>query len=472
MTQKGNPRARSDKRARTDEAETLKDKDSKDSKDSQQESVSENAAETNRTEVVEEQSASPGAGAETEPSAPADTARAAASDGAVQPEQTPVQPETRSPQANNASRAGVWLGAVALLVALGGYGYTQYVVKRALDQALAERAEWAAQITAVTDQVKTQQAVLQTVQQQVAGLVGVDAQITALKEQLSQLETAFIETRERLARNEAALDRLQGIAKSAAEMTEALAKLGDRRWVVEAGEALAFAQRQLAWDGNLDAAQAALAALAARLKDADRPLLRELRKAVEADLLAVQSAPRVDVDGILAKLDALDDAIANAPFAYLAEVDPKHKVADTADASAPWYQRAWAALVAFGRAVGQEWADWLRLERLDATAPELLSPEAATTLQLNISTWIAAARVAAQRGDETAYQTALAKLEKTLARYFDPNAPATQAANAAIAALKAERVHAERPTLARSLKALSEIETRLAAPEMQPIGKE
>ncbi|WP_217126290.1 uroporphyrinogen-III C-methyltransferase [Hydrogenophilus thiooxidans] len=465
MTQKGNPRARSDKRARTDEAETLKDKDSKDSKDSQQESVSENAAETNRTEVVEEQSASPGAGAETEPSAPADTARAAASDGAVQPEQTPVQPETRSPQANNASRAGVWLGTAALLVALGGNGLTFYLVKRMLERVHSY-------VTYVSDKVETQKTDLRTVQQQVAAIVEVDAQITALKEQWRQLEAAFIETRERLARDEAALDRLQGIAKSAAEMTEALAKLGDRRWVVEAGEALAFAQRQLAWDGNVNAAQGALATLAARLKEADRPLLRGLREAVEADLLAVQAAPRVDLDGILAKLAALDDAIANAPFAYLAEVDPKHKVADTADASAPWYQRAWATVVAFGRAVGQEWADWLRLERLDATAPELLSPEAATTLQLNITTWIAAARVAAQRGDETAYQTALAKLEKALARYFDPNAPATQAAQAAIAALKAERVHAERPTLARSLKALSEIETRLAAPEMQPIGKE
>ncbi len=408
-------------------------------------------------------------GAESPPVVPSPSAESVAREtsSAPEPAGSPPKPEPASP-----SRAGLWVGTLALIVALGGYGYAQYAATRVARQEQALRAESLAHLSALSDKVQAQQALLITLQQQVAGLTGVDAQVAALKEALREVTESLAQTRERLAKDEADLDRLQTIAKSAAEMTEALAKLGDRRWIVEAGEALAFAQRQLAWDGNLNAAQGALATLAARLKEADRPLLRPLRQAVEADLLAIEAAPRVDLDGILAKLASLDQLLTEAPYRFTAEVDRAHTVATATGDDSPWYLRAWAAVVAFGHAVGQEWAHWLRLERIDAQAPELLSPQQSATLQLNISTWIAAARVAASRGDEIAYRTALEKLEATLARYFDPAAPQTRAAQAALSELKAQKVRVERPTLERSLKALSEIEARVATVTALPAPKE
>lgn len=381
------------------------------------------------------------------------------------PETSPAtsDAEQTAPASAPSQNAGLLLAGVALLAALLGGGYTALVVKPALDHDRTTVAQVAAQLPSLTQVVQTQQALLAALERQVAGLAEQGARLAAVQEQLATVTEATNQSRERLAKLEAAVEQLHGIAQSAAEMTAALARVGDRRWLVEAAETLAFAERQLAWNGNLEAVQAALALLAERLATADRPLLRPLKEAVEADLLAVRAAPRVDRDRLVAKLAALGQTLDEAALAFAAPVAPEKQVA-TGDDSALWYQQAWAKVVAFGRAVGQEWAHWLRLERLDAAAPELLSPQQAEALRLNLATWVTAAQIAVQRGDSAGYQAALAAIERSVKRFFDPAAPARQAAEQAVTELKAASVSPQWPNLERSLKALAELEQRLAAP--------
>jgi len=371
---------------------------------------------------------------------------------------------TPSPTSAGRGDAPAWSGRVALLVAivalivaLTGFWYAHWIVRPAAERTVGQVA---AQVTPLAATLDRQQASLALLERQMALLAEQGAKVAALHEQVASLNDALAQSRERLAKSEAALEQLKGIAQAAAEMTAALSRVGDRRWLVEAAETLTFAERQLAWNGNLDAAQAALELLSQRLANADRPVLRPLREALEADLLAVRSAPRVDRDGLVAKLTALEQRLDEAPLAFAAPL-PAEQAVSVAESSS-WYEWLWSATVAFGRAVGQEWANWLRLERLDAAAPELLSPQQALALRINLATWIAAARVAVDKGDAAGYQTALAAVEQTVHRFIAAG-PSRQAVEQTLSELKAAPVAATRLTLTRSLAALAELETRLSA---------
>lgn len=80
-----------------------------------------------------------------------------------------------------------------------------------------------------------------------------------------------------------------------------------------------------------------------------------------------------------------------------------------------WYRRAWQALLRGTDEVLASAAGLVRAERLDAVAPELLSPQQRLVLEENLRL-CASARLAAQGGDEARYRAALGKCAK---RWFD-----------------------------------------------------
>ncbi len=388
--------------------------------------------------------------------APAASAAANAASSAAGSTPSPTS-AGRNDASSRGGRVALLVAIIALIVALTGVWYTHFIIKPAAEQTVGQVA---AQLTPLAATVDRQQASLALLERQMALMAEQGAKVAALHEQIVALSEALSQSRERLARSEAALDQLKGIAQAAAEMTAALSRVGDRRWLVEAAETLTFAERQLTWNGNLDAAQAALELLSQRLGNADRPVLRPLREALEADLLAIRSAPRIDRDGLIAKLTALEQRLDEAALAFTAPLSVE-QVISVAEPTA-WYQRLWSATVAFGRAVGQEWANWLRLERLDAAAPELLSPQQALTLHLNLAAWVASARLAVDKGDSAGYQAALAAVDQAVRRFLAAD-PTRQAIEQILGELKAAPVAARRLTLTRSLAALAELESRLSA---------
>ena len=354
-------------------------------------------------------------------------------------------------------RSGVWAliaGIAALLLALGAYGYTRHVAQQESErrQMLEER------------------------------LGRLEQGARRSEESFQQLQGAFTILSQRLDTVQHTLGQVQGqvdelreIGRLVERLTQALAQQDERRLLLEARDALIYAQRRIDWANDPATALVVLGELDARLAKESRGLFLPLRQALARDLERLRAAPRVDLDGILARLDALESRLSQLTLAFAAPMPETAAVAAprlaaeaapqdaSAPAESPWYRRAWQALLRGTDEVLASAAGLVRLERLDAVAPELLSPQQRLVLEENLRLWLASARLAAQGGDEARYRAALGKVRETLVRFYVSDDPAVASTLAALDELAAQPLAAHRVALTDSFAALAQIEARLQA---------
>lgn len=345
-------------------------------------------------------------------------------------------------------------GIVVLLLALGAYAYARHVVQQeaAQRQALEERL------------VRLEQG-SQRSEESVQQLQGA---LSVLSQRLDTVQHA-------LGQVQGQVDELRELGRLVERLTQALAQQDERRLLVEARDALTYAQRRIDWANDSATALAVLAELDARLAKENRGLFLPLRQALARDLERLRASPRVDLDGILARLDALESRLPQLALAFasplpeaaalgaprLATEIPAEEASSPAEL--PWHRRLWQTLLRWTDEVLAAAARLVRLERLDAVAPELLSPQQRLVLEENLRLWLASARLAAQAGDEGRYRAALEKTREALVRFYATQDPAVVAALATLDELVAQPIAAQRVALTESFAALAQIEARLQA---------
>lgn len=269
-----------------------------------------------------------------------------------------------------------------------------------------------------------------------------DQRVEALAERLSALRRDQRVQAQRLqqaeATNRVLRAELLGIGERAALIEDSFARYTDpdRHGALalrldETELLLSLGQQRLAIAADLDGARRAYALAAGVLDGVDDPVYLSLRQTLAQERAALDALgvePRLRA---LARLDALATALASAP-------DPA--AATHAPPDAPWWRRAFGALV-----------DVRPSDRAIAVHPGDRAA-AQAGLQLEISL----ARAAAERGDQHGWRRALQRSNAWLLRLWPPS-PERERRRAQLDQLAATPLSPPLPTLGSTLQQLRQL---------------
>ena len=361
---------------------------------------------------------------------------------------TPVLPvvTTGSGSPAPARRGGVWLGALALLLA---------VLTLMMAGLLWQKVDFTQKELARRTQVsETQSSETRTVAAQA------EAQVKELQARLAVAEVRL---------SEVSLQRSQ-----LEELMLALSRSRDDNLVQDLESSLRLAQQQSQLTGSVQPMLAALQSADERIARAAQPRLNPVQRAIARDVQRIRSTSVADVPSLVQRLDELVQRVDQWPVPN--DVGPRSPAARKASgsgsastASANPAEPAAPAAGGWDRAV-QTWSGFwsrvweettrsgrelVRVSRIDRPEAVLLAPEQAFFLRENLKLRLLNARLGLLARQMDAVQDDLKTIDAALARHFDTTAPDVAAAQAAVTQLRAELVLTEWPRPEESLAALA-----------------
>ncbi|OPF64370.1 uroporphyrinogen-III C-methyltransferase [Hydrogenophaga sp. H7] len=345
-----------------------------------------------------------------------------------------------------ARRGGVWLGALALLLA---------VLTLMMAGLLWQKVDFTQKELARRTQVsETQSSETRTVAAQA------EAQVKELQARLAVAEVRL---------SEVSLQRSQ-----LEELMLALSRSRDDNLVQDLESSLRLAQQQSQLTGSVQPLLAALQSADERIARAAQPRLNPVQRAIARDVQRIRSTSVADVPSLVQRLDELVQRVDQWPVPN--DVGPRSPAARKASgsgsastASANPAEPAAPAAGGWDRAV-QTWSGFwsrvweettrsgrelVRVSRIDRPEAVLLAPEQAFFLRENLKLRLLNARLGLLARQMDAVQDDLKTIDAALARHFDTTAPDVAAAQAAVTQLRAELVLTEWPRPEESLAALA-----------------
>lgn len=221
-----------------------------------------------------------------------------------------------------------------------------------------------------------------------------------------------------------------------------------RDWLhAEAAYLLRLANQRLQLERDVSGAAALLRTADKRLVEADNPALVPVRRAIAAELAALQGVPRVDRTGLYLALNAEQEQIAGLPLAQ----DIEEFTADTTIAEAP--SGSWQQQLA---KVGSELKDLVVVRHHDQALEALITPEQESYLRQSLRLVIEQAQVALLKEEQGLYEASLAKAITLLKGYYDLDDSGVQSVIASLTQLKGKSIHPELPDISASQQALAQ----------------
>ena len=346
-------------------------------------------------------------------------------------EQQEVQPSAAAPAADNnkpenkavgnkKGGAGVVLGGVAILLALG---LTGGLYLHGHQNAVAQQAELGAlklqlaEAMGKLDQNNSKDA----------------EQIGALGKNQQQLQEA--------------LDALQ---------TKVL-DLDDKRpndWMLAESEYLVrMAGRKLWLEHDIVSAITLLGNADERIKALNDPSLMPIRKALAEDIAQLKGMPRVDREGLTLKLAALSDQIELLPLSTVsmpqAKAEPDQAVSANPDEWESNLKKNWVKFT----------ENFITIRRRDGAVEALLSPQQEIFLRENLKTKLLQAQLAVYREQQALYTDSLEKAQRWLTQYFDTDNSATQYMQSELDKLKGEQIQFDYPDQFKTQSMLEQVLT-------------
>ncbi|GHU13928.1 hypothetical protein FACS189441_2420 [Betaproteobacteria bacterium] len=252
---------------------------------------------------------------------------------------------------------------------------------------------------------------------------------------------------------DARLGEFQDQANALQSIYQEAAISRDDALLAEVEQNVNIAHQHLQLSGNAQAAIFALQAADNRLARLDSRFV-SLRRTLARDLETLRSAPFVDVIGMSLRLENVISGIDSLPLSL--DIVPEDEAAasrKTPDETAPSWWRALAA------EAWEEIRSLVHIQKFDRPAPELLTPDQSRMLRENIKLRLLNARLALLSRDQWTFRNELIAAQKWLARYFNQDAKAVQAADASLTQLAATEIAVELPSLHASLTALQTLKT-------------
>lgn len=173
----------------------------------------------------------------------------------------------------------------------------------------------------------------------------------------------------------------------------------------------------------------------ALLQDADRSIQQlsdstylPVRKALANDIAAIQSAPKVDTDGIVLRLNALMDKADQLKIkGLITRYDSHEEQSEVSSNIGDWQSNLTNSAKHF-------MTHFITIRRRDAGEP-LLSPEQTVFLKHNLQTQLQLAELALERHDAQQYQLYLGKAQKWIELYYDADDSVSHYMNTEISSL-------------------------------------
>jgi uroporphyrin-3 C-methyltransferase len=256
------------------------------------------------------------------------------------------------------------------------------------------------------------------------------AQAKALNEQSAQLQ-------EQVAHNTDRLGKLPGAERQDWLLAEAeyLLRMANQRLQLERD-----------WDGALSMLQAADNVLT----ETRNPRLNPVRATLAKEMLALRTAPAIDLTGAVLRVQALQEQITQLPWIpdrLIAEQPATEAEVPAADGDETWYWQLW-------NSVSTSLQGMIRIRERSAPVAAPLTPDQQYYLQQNMHLMLEQAQVALLRQQADLYQHSLKRVGGWLQDYLIVDDERTRAASNALQELQQWNVAPALPDISRSLQQL------------------
>jgi uroporphyrin-3 C-methyltransferase len=249
------------------------------------------------------------------------------------------------------------------------------------------------------------------------------------------------------------VESLLSLSRDVAALDNTVADLQDRMtlpqrsWArAEALALLALAQRQLRIDRNIDAALDAMATADSRLAQLREPALSTVRRQLTADLQALRSFERPDLDRITAQLRQAEIEAATLATAGIAT----EVAASEPDAGTPGLARAWNRIKS---ALGS----LVTVRSTAAGSNALLTRDEQTLERQQLQLLLLEARLSIARADQKAFAAAIGEARSWLAGHFATRDDGVAKLAADLAALATVDIAPALPDVSGSLRLLEQM---------------
>ena len=238
---------------------------------------------------------------------------------------------------------------------------------------------------------------------------------------------------------------------------------GQRQWqLAEVEQLLLIANDRLLLHGDAGGALRALEIADSRLKEiADTQGLIELRQQLTNDIAALRAVPRVDVQGLTLRLNALIERVPRLP---LTSSVPRNFTKVTTGAELPPADSRWRRFL--DNAI-QALRGLVEIHHRDQQVVPLLPPEQEFFLYQNLQLKLESARLALLQRDTAAFQEAVKLATGWIRAYFTPEDSAVKAALDELTQLEHVELNWPLPDLSASLQRVRALLARQGA-EQQP----
>jgi len=321
-------------------------------------------------------------------------------------------------------RAGVWLVAVLLAVALAAAAYNHLRTADLRKESARRFGELEQAANRATDTATR-----------------ADAEARAARERATLLEARLAEE--------------QGQREALEQLYADLSRGRDEAVLVEVERLVAMAGQELAISGNVGTALAALQTADLRLARTDSGRFVPLRRVIGRDIERLRAAPTVDITGMAVKLDQIAASVDAWPLLS----DERTPAAATAPAptdamapspGTPWWERGLSRL----QSELGEYRDLVRLRRVDTPESLLLAPQQQALLRQQIKLRLLGARQALLMRNDRLFRADLAEAQALIARYADARQPAVANALATLRQLGGTALTVDVPQINDSLAAV------------------
>lgn len=285
------------------------------------------------------------------------------------------------------------------------------------------------------------------------------AQIAALeasvREQQGRQQARITEQEARLTEQQRRLTEQQARSAEQQRRLGELSAEDQRAWqLAETRYLLRLANQRLIMAGDTQSAEALLRSADNTLRELDDADLHALRAAVAADLAAVRALPKLDIQGLYLRVEAL---MREADALVLFEL-PERAVATEPPSAEDWRGRlaqGYAAAVA-------KLSEYIVVSRRDVPIEALMDPQYESLVRQNLRMLLEQAQAAMLSGNAVLYRKSLERAEGWVTQFFKEDERSAQAMAEELRRLRDERVAVSRPDLGASLAALDAVmRTRL-----------
>ncbi|WP_297483077.1 uroporphyrinogen-III C-methyltransferase [uncultured Photobacterium sp.] len=329
---------------------------------------------------------------------------------------------TAAKQKKSGSKTG-WV-AIALVLALGG-GLYYHGHQQGLQQQQ--------QVAALQQQIATMKAAMQADQQQTISMVN------------NELSTAQQKVEQGISQQQKSIDSIQ----------TAIADLKGQEpndWLLaEADYLVKMAGRKLWLEHDVTSATLLLEAADHRIAELNDPSLKNLRQAMSNDITALKSITVVDRDGIVLRLNSLENSIDSLPLAnaVLAKAEPQQNPTVSQSVN-DWKNNLMTSLKNFSE-------NFITYRKRDGSVVPLLSPQQDFYLQQNITNKLETAIAAVYRGQGQVYRDSIATAIKWSQQYYDLSSPKTQSFIAGLQQLEPQNVAVDYPAKLQSQTLITQL---------------